>query len=281
MWTIAPIFLFLTAVGTVIYGSFRWKAETQAMRAKLRALYSPAKQPAQDLENLPEPVQRFFRAALPPSPVSIGAARFTHVGTFNMSETEQKWVPFRSDQLVITNRPGFDWNAKIAIAPGLQAFAHDAYVNGTGILHVEALGVIPLVDMAGTPEIAQGELQRFLAEAAWYPTLLLPRPGLQWEPVDAESARATLCDGPNTASLTFHFNPYGLIDTVHADARFRAANGAITAAPWECRLWDYETHDGMQIPTEGEVSWILPSGKLPYWRGQLTSVNYEFERAAA
>lgn len=281
MWIIAPVFLFLTAVGTVLYGSFRWKAETQAMRAKLRALYSPAIQPSQDLENLPEPVQRFFRAALPPNPVPIRAATLTQSGTFNMSETEEKWVPFTSDQLVITNRPGFDWDAKIALVPGVNAFVHDAYVNGAGILHVEALGVIPMVDMAGTPEIAQGELQRFLAESAWYPTNLLPRPNLKWEPVDAESARATLSDGPNTASLTFHFNPYGLIDTVRADARFRTANGITCPTPWQCRVWDYQTHHGMQIPTEGEVAWLLPGGKLPYWRGQITSINYEFEGAAA
>lgn len=33
--------------------------------------------------------------------------------------------------------------------------------------------------MANTPELARGELMRFFAEAAWYPTALLPNQGLQ------------------------------------------------------------------------------------------------------
>ncbi|MBL8237291.1 MAG: hypothetical protein JNM66_07725 [Bryobacterales bacterium] len=70
-------------------------------------------------------------------------------------------------------------------------------------------------------------------------------------------------------------NPCGLIGSVHEDTRLRGANGLITADPW-----DDQTHGGMQIPTEGEVSRILPEWKCPCQRDQLTSVAYEFERVA-
>jgi hypothetical protein len=46
-----------------------------------------------------------------------------------------------------------------------------------------------LVNLRGTPEIAQGELMRFLAEAAWYPTALLPSQGVQWKAIDDFSAK--------------------------------------------------------------------------------------------
>lgn len=39
-------------------------------------------------------------------------------------------------------------------------------------------------------EVAQGELMRFFAEAAWYPTALLPSQGVRWQAVDDTSARA-------------------------------------------------------------------------------------------
>ena len=279
MWLTALISLFLAAAGALIYGSFRWKAETHSMRAKLRALSSAAPPLSQDLESLPEPVRRFLRVALPLNPPTVTAAKFSHSGTFNLSETMEKWVPFTSGQLVITNPPGFDWDARITMAPGMNAFVHDAYVDGAGTLAVKAFGLIPMVNIHGTPEIAQGELQRFLAESAWYPTSLFPRPGLRWDPVDAHSATATLHDGVNTAALTFHFSPRGLIDKVTAAARFRIVDGVASATPWECLVWDYELHDGMQIPTSGEVAWVLPDRRLPYWRARLTAIQFDFNSA--
>jgi hypothetical protein len=51
---------------------------------------------------------------------------------------------------------------------------HYAYVTGEGILHVPLLGLFSLVDMRGGSDLAEGELMRFFAEAAWYPTALLP-----------------------------------------------------------------------------------------------------------
>ena len=54
---------------------------------------------------------------------------------------------------------------------------------------------IPLADERGVAALAEGELMRYLAEAAWYPTALLPSQGAQSEPVDADSTRATLTAG--------------------------------------------------------------------------------------
>ena len=34
--------------------------------------------------------------------------------------------------------------------------------------------------------------------------------------------------------------------------------------------------DGMRVPLEGEVAWITPAGRKPYWRGTLDSTRYEF-----
>jgi hypothetical protein len=42
-----------------------------------------------------------------------------------MKETEAKWNPFTATQLVMTQRLGFDWDARIQMAPGVNAFVHD------------------------------------------------------------------------------------------------------------------------------------------------------------
>ena len=130
--------------------------------------------------------------------------------------------------------------------------------------------------MRGTPEAAQGELMRFFAEAAWYPTALLPSQGVRWEAIDDRAAKAILKDGDVTVTLLFRFNDAGLIGSVRAEARGRIVNGAVVATPWEGRVSGYELQEGMRVPMEGEVAWMLPEGPKPYWRGRITKLSYEF-----
>ena len=79
---------------------------------------------------------------------------------------------------------------------------------GEGTLHPSLLGFVTLVDVRGTPEVAEGELIRFFAEMAWYPTALLPTQGVRWEAIDDTSAHGTLTHCATTISLVFRFNSY-------------------------------------------------------------------------
>ena len=265
--------------GALVYGSYSWQSATKEMHAKLEAArfpigaktYSP-----NELIGLPAPVQRYFRAVLKDGQYMALAVSVEHTGTFNMGETSEQWKPFISTQRVITQRPGFDWEARITMMPGLTVRVHDAYIAGEGILHASLFGLVSLVNLVGTPEVAQGELMRFFAEAAWYPTALLPSQGVQWEAVDDTSAKATLKDGDITLTLLFRFDENDLIKSVRAEARGRTVAGKVIPTPWEGRWSNYELRDGMRIPLEGEVAWILPEGPKPYWHGRITRIRYEF-----
>ena len=68
--------------------------------------------------------------------------------------------------------------------PGPAARVHDAYIAGEGILHASLFGLVSVANLRGTPRDGAGELLRCFAEAAWYPTALLPSQGMQWEAVD-------------------------------------------------------------------------------------------------
>lgn len=284
MWIkwIALIFLLiLLGLGLVsLYGRSRWQSGTDTLRARLasgRRMIKPKIYDQKEIEGLPAPVQQFFRTALTDGQPIVSAATFAQQGQFNMDEKKAKWSPFTATQRVLTQRPGFDWDARIHMAPGLNAFVHDAYVLGEGTLHASLLGLVTLANVRGTSEANQAELMRFFAEAAWYPTALLPSQGVRWEAMDSTSARGTLTDGATTVSLVFRFNPDGLIDSIHAAARsYRTVDSKLVAMPWDCRAWDYTVRNGMQIPSFGEVAWQLPEGSYPYWRGQFTEINHEF-----
>jgi hypothetical protein len=263
------------------FGQSRWDAGTRRLVATLEPFRTPGtanRFDARELESLPPPVQRYFRAVLKDGQPIIAAAYVEHAGTFNTGETNENWKPFRSRQWVVTRRPGFVWDARVAMFPGLAVHVHDAYVNGEGILHPAIAGLYSLTNLRGSGEIAQGELIRFFAEAAWYPTAMLPSQCVRWEPVDDRSAKATLTDGPLTLTLLVRFCDEGLIDTVRADARGRTVGNTIVMTPWEATSTNYQDRDGMRVPLSGEVAWLTPEGRKPYWRGTITALRYEFSR---
>jgi hypothetical protein len=260
----------------LIYGSYRWQSDTDKLRAKLidgQRTIKPKIYDQREIEGLPDPVQRFFQTVLKDGQAIVAAVKLSQQGQFNLNEMEDKWNPLTATQLVITQRMGFDWDARIQMAPGLNAFVHDTYLLGEGSLHASLLGLFTVAKMDSTPESNLGELLRFFAEALWYPTALLPSQGVRWEAINDTSARATLTDGATTVSAVFQFNAEGAIDTFRTEARYR---DKLTAMPWGGRFWEYSVRNEMLIPLEGEVGWEYPEGTRLYFKGRTTAINYEF-----
>jgi hypothetical protein len=272
----------LTAAGAVLAlaaGGWLWERSARKVGARLDAQrLKPVSKLVSfnDFKGLPDPVERYFRTVLTDGQPVVASARIFHRGQFNMSETGERWKPFTSEQAVTTARPGFDWEARISMAPGLSVFVRDAYVGGQGILKASLAGLYTVAELPGSPELAYGELMRFLAEAVWYPTALLPGPFVKWEERDGTSAKATLADGGTAVSLVFHFGPDGLVERVWAESRPRTVGEHTVNMPWEGRFQAWEKHGGMLVPAGGEVAWITPEGPQAYWRGKAERIEYAF-----
>ena len=271
--------LALVWAALAVAGQRRWTAATQAITVRLEAQRMPT--PAErydprEIEGLPAPVRRYFSTVLTPGQPFVSAATLEHTGSFNMSPTDEQWKPFTSRQRVIVRRPGFLWDARIAMAPGVAVRVHDSYSNGQGLLHAAVLGLFSVANMQGGGELARGELMRFFAEAAWYPTALLPSQGVRWSAVDDHSAHATMTDGALSLTLLFRFDDAGLMASVRAEARGRLVGSETRMAPWEGTWSHHQRVDGMTVPLTGEVAWILPEGRKTYWRGTVTSLRHEW-----
>ena len=119
---------------------------------------------------------------------------------------------------------------------------------------------------------------RFFAEAAWYPTALLPSQGVRWDALNDRSANATIVDGPLTLTLLFSFNDAGLIDSARAEARGAMIGKELVMVPWEVSWSNYRVRDGMTVPIKGEAAWLRPEERKPYFLGAITSLTYEFSR---
>lgn len=264
-----------------VWGHARWVKHTHEHVLALEAA-TPKTRPERyddaELVSLPPVVRRYLTAVLNPNQPIVRGVYMEQTGTFNRSMQTEQWARFTAKQRVATKRPGFVWDASISVAPGISVRVSDAYVAGVGSLQPSVFGLIDLGGSQGNSDVARGELIRYFAESVWYPTALLPSQGVQWKPVDAQTAIATLTDGPLTVSLRFTFNAQGLVERIHSDERSAVVDGAPVPMAWEVQLSDYKTHSGMLVPQRAEAAWLTPTGHMPYWRGKIDKVDYDMPR---
>ena len=260
-------------------GIARWNRDTAKLRGRLgaasrRDLDAAEGEPGTFArDSVPPPVARYFAFALSPKQPAIRHAHLEFTGQFAAEPNE--WAAFTAEQEISIDPPAFVWDARIHMLPLATVRVRDSYVGREGAMRASVAGVVPIVNQHGTPEIAAASLLRFLAEAVWVPTALLPRDGLSWSAIDDSTARVTLTDGPTTVSMDVHFGSRGEITSVEA-RRHREVNGVPVLTPWVGTHTDYRRVNGMMIPTAGEVSWLLPTGWTPYWRGRIVEATYEF-----
>ena len=268
--------LAVTFVAAVVFLGWRFELTTEDQVARLNGA-PPATRTTlsfAELDGLPAPVQRYFRAVLKDGMTIPHTARIAQAGQF-LIKPPDKWVDFVSVEYFTANPAGFVWDARMDMARGLPVKVRDAYVDGTGSMQAAIWGAIPLVDVVGTPDIAQGALARYLAEGPWFPVALLPSSGVQWTPIDEVTAQATLTSDDATVAVEFSFDSNGMIERVYCAARMRDVDGKGVPTPWQGRLGEYSERDGMVVPTDGEVAWLLPEGEQVYWKGRVTDAQYE------
>lgn len=282
MWNIvifALVGIIVSLMAAALIGSRLWKRRTNDLMKGLHASNVGDRKEEFHFSlvgRTPVPVRKYFSEVLTEGQKMVASVRIVHNGTFNMGVSKPQWKKFSSMQTVSISPPGFLWSARIMMAPGMPAFVHDAYIGGNAVLTAKLFGLITVMESPNSAELAQGELIRYLAEAPWYPTALLPCSSLSWEHIDDRSARLTLVDGGKTVSLVVRFNSNGLIQSVFSDGRYRDADGTQVLTPWEGRFWNYQECNRMLIPLDGEVAWLLPEGRLPYWRGHISDIQYKF-----
>lgn len=240
------------------------------------ALPATAAYSASGLEDVPAPVARYFRKVLTDGQPIVRHARVRWSGTFNMGKPgRDRWVRFSAVQDFAPATRQFVWDARMRMLPGVPVLVRDGYVHETGSMHGAVLGLVTVVDVGATTGIAANALLRFLAEAVWVPTALLPGQGVRWTAIDDASARATISNGSVAVHAEFRFGSDGLIESMTSDDRtYDDGTNPPAHHPWGGTYRRYERRSGVLVPMDSEAAWMLPTGRFAYWRGSPTSIEY-------
>lgn len=268
----------IAAVGATAWG--QWSLDAM-VRQEVEALARGAGEPPAErftydmLDGLPEPVQRYFRAALAEGTPLIKQVHLKQVGYFR-PDPQGDWKPFRADQWYSVEPPRFVWQASMDFAPLLPVIGRDKYWYGQSNMLMKVLGVVPVVD-ARSPELEVSALIRYVSEMMWFPTALLPSERVQWAPVDADSAQLTFRDGDLTTTGIYTFDAAGVPVRFESRERYRSVGSGFSRDPY----WGVgsapsfrEVAPGIKITTEGTAGWSLPEGEYEYIRVKITEVEY-------
>jgi hypothetical protein len=130
------------------------------------------------------------------------------------------------------------------------------------------------VDIIGYRWIELGAVRHHEARTAvertpHTPVALLPSPTLQWSPIDANRALATLIDGGISVSLEFRFAGTGEVTGIYTPARWGRFGEGYAQRPWEGHFRGYERRNGVRVPTEGDVGWYVADEWRAVWQGTI------------
>jgi hypothetical protein len=224
-----------------------------------------------ELTGLPEPVKRYFRAAIASGTPLALAARLEMHGSIKIAG---HWLPFRAAEVLAPHR-GFVWSA--SVARGLLV-GSDQYASGLGAMRWKLVGLIQVVQAEG-PDVARSSAARAGAEAVWVPTALLPRFGVNWTADDAThlTARYTVDNTPLAVR-------YELDDSAGiASAQVERWGDPNNTGSWALHSFGLEataraTFGGVTVPSQGRVGWFLRTEQWAtgeFFRFALTELSLE------
>jgi hypothetical protein len=227
----------------------------------------------QNIASLPDPVRRSLLAANVPGKRIPRTVHLKQSGTFRTSP-EQKWFPVEAEEWHSTNPPGFVWCASLRPKPLIRISVIDAFVDGHGFLEARAQSLIPMGHFTG-PETDAAELTRFLLETAWFPQYWAS-PFVTWQPVDEQSSTISIEIGSTRVSAQIVFGQNGLPSQVSTE-RYRIVGKRFVKTPYLGRLHEYAEVEGMLLPIQASVAWLLPKGEFEYFRATIRDLTYSYD----
>ena len=232
--------------------------------------YTPA-----EIDDLPEPVQRYFTSAIAEGTILAKTVRLRMRGFIKVG----MWLPFRARQLS-NPHVGFRWTARaVGLISGLRPLRPRC-----GCDAVERRRQIPCRNADG-PDISPSAAGRCGCEGVMAPTALLPRFGVTWTAEDDQhiTARLQLDATPATIGLTI--NAEGQVDAIAV----RRWGDPRQTGTWSWHTFGGEfsahrTFAGLTIPSRGRLGWDYGTSRWPageFFRYGITELSIPTTQADA
>ncbi|WP_222983064.1 DUF6544 family protein [Flagellimonas meishanensis] len=225
-----------------------------------------------DLEHLPTPVQNYLSYVGIVGKPKVFNFRITFEG--QMRDKGKDWFSFTSEQYNFVEDPTrlFFMKAKVS---GLPTAGYHRYATDGASMLIKLLSLFSVAKMDG-PEMFPTETVTFFNDMCLFAPAALVDERIQWEELDAFSARAVFTNNGCRISAVLYFNEKGrLVNFVSED---RIAVSEMKTFPFSTPVGNYKEINGHILPTYGEAIWHYPDGEFVYGKFNLMTITYNVEK---
>ncbi|WP_200382716.1 DUF6544 family protein [Thiococcus pfennigii] len=220
---------------------------------------------------LPEPAQRFFNFAIAPGTPLLPVVEIAMGGRFGLGPRAAPNYRAMAAHQILAAPHGFVWRMKL---PGLVPVSGS---DSHGWTRFRIFGLLPVARMGGDADHARSAYGRCVAEAVfWSPAAVLPRPGVVWEGVDAETARVTVSHGAFSQAVDLRIDGDGR-PVAMSLLRWSDANAAKAYRwqPFGGRLSDFREVQGYRLPFEIEAGNLFGTSEyFAFYRASVIDIRF-------
>ena len=268
--------LILIAMAVIWFGSRGFKKN---VKRELKELYEFQGEAIErqitekDIEHLPEAVKKWMRVSGVVGSIKPRVAVLEEKGYMRMDPDKDKWIFASVKHHIGLENPSFVWTVRAELFPGIYIHGRDRYLDGSGALQMRLFNLIKVAEEEGVHKINQSSFQRYLLELPWYPHAAL-NPNMKWTQLEDSSARVVMTNRGISGEARFWFDEEGNVIKCSAK-RYKETSG--NAPLYECigvskNMIEY---NGIKIPGEVHVTWVLPRGDYTWFKVEVTKAEYK------
>ena len=183
-------------------------------------------------------------------------------------------MPITAEQYNLVHPPArlFYMTASMFAIP---AQGYHRYVGPSASMTIKAAALVPIVNATGD-EMNQGETVTMFNDMCLMAPGMLIDPEIDWEPVDATTARATFTNAGNTIRATLFFNDAGELIDFQSDDRYQSSSDGRTMKKlrWSTPVGGYRSFGPFRLPSGGEARWHEANGEYAYIELTIDDVQF-------
>src|SRR5690606_23439302 len=266
--------MIILAVSIVSFGYYNFQKiihqeTTQLLNKNVSTENRPLNE--SDLTILPEPVKKWLKNSGVIGKPFIRYGKVTQIAEIQIKPEQDNWMTATAIQYTAIDNPAFIWSVDVKMNNLLSFQGRDKFEDGKGEMLIKLNSLFNIVNERGE-KLDEGTLQRYLGEIVWFPSLALS-PYITWEPVDENTAKATMTYQGTSGSGTFYFNSNGDV-TKFSALRYKGNETNDKRHHWEMNILDYKIFEGIKVPAKMTSTWKLDEKDWTWLKLEVTDIKY-------
>ncbi len=225
------------------------------------------------IQNEPKLIQKFYKKVVDDSSPIPNFITLNQSGEIK-TEENSNWLKIKSTEYFTSQKPNLLWDAEIGNSKFFWIEIVDSYLRRKGNTLIKINSSVTIGDSWGI-EIDKSNLFKYLSEAVYFPTSLLPSKNLKWNILDSNIAEIKFTDDKTSVVAKLFFNNDGTISNIETLDKFRPMNDNYKESLFTIYFSNYKKYNSFLIPTYCEVEWDLENGKFKFGKFKIDNIKYE------